>query len=93
MFYKWQGKDLILNIRVQPRAANDAFAEVLDDRIKVRITAPPIDGKANKHLIGFLAKTFKTAKLNISITSGETGRNKQLQIKDPRYLPDSFGTI
>lgn len=93
MFYKWQGKDLILNIRVQPRAANDAFAEVLDDRIKVRITAPPIDGKANKHLIGFLAKTFKTAKSNISITTGETGRNKQLQIKDPRYLPDSFGII
>jgi uncharacterized protein (TIGR00251 family) len=91
VFYKWQGKDLVLNVRVQSRAANDAFAEVLDDRIKVRITAPPIDGKANKHLIGFLAKTFKTAKSNISIISGETGRNKQLQIKNPRCLPDSFG--
>jgi len=90
MFYKWQGKDLIINIRVQPRAANDAFAEVLDDRIKVRITAPPIDGKANKHLIGFLAKAFKTAKSNISIITGETGRNKQLLIKKPQRLPETL---
>ena len=88
MFYKWQDGDLILNVRVQPRASSDTFAETLGDRIKIRITAPPVDGKANKHLVGFLAKTFKIAQSNISIIAGETGRNKQLQIKKPQCLPE-----
>lgn len=88
MFFKWQDDDLILNVRVQPRAANDAFAEHNDEYIRVRITAPPIDGKANKHLIGFLARTFKVAKSSIKLLSGETGRNKRLLIPQPKVLPD-----
>ena len=87
MFYQWQDDDLVLNIRVQPRAANNGFAETLGNYIKLRITAPPVDGKANKHLIAFLAKTFKVAKANVSIISGECGRNKRIKIHQPAYLP------
>ena len=91
MFYSWQDDDLLLNIRVQPRAANDGFAELMGERIKLRITAPPVDGKANKHLITFLAKTFKVAKTDISIISGETGRNKRVRIHRPVQLPAIIG--
>lgn len=77
-------------MRVQPRAASDAFAEHNDEYIKIRITAPPVDGKANKHLIAFLAKTFKVAKSNITLLSGETGRNKRLLIQRPKLLPDAI---
>jgi uncharacterized protein (TIGR00251 family) len=87
MFYQWQDDDLVLNIRVQPRAANDAFAELIGEQIKLRITAPPVDGKANRHLIAFLAKTFKVAKTDISIVSGENGRNKRVKIHQPTHLP------
>ncbi|MCK5263328.1 MAG: YggU family protein [Gammaproteobacteria bacterium] len=90
VFFKWQNDDLILNVRVQPRAANDAFAEYNDEFIKIRITAPPVDGKANKHLIAFLAKTFKVAKSSIELLSGETGRNKRLLIHQPKVLPDAI---
>ena len=90
MFFKWQNDDLILNVRVQPRAASDAFAEHNDDFIKIRITAPPVDGKANKHLVAFLAKTFKVAKSSIELLSGETGRNKRLLIHQPKVLPDTI---
>ena len=90
MFFKWQGNDLILNVRVQSRAASDAFAEHNDDFIKIRITAPPVDGKANKHLIAFLAKTFKVAKSSIKLLSGETGRNKRLLIPQPKVLPEAI---
>ena len=90
VFFKWQNDDLILNVRVQPRAANDAFAEYNDEFIKIRITAPPVDGKANKHLIAFLAKTFKVAKSSIELLSGETGRNKRLLIHQPKVLPDTI---
>ena len=87
MFYQWQGDVLVLNIRVQPRAAADSIAEVLGDQLKLRITAPPVDARANRHLIAFLAKTFKVAKSDISITSGESGRNKRVRILRPARLP------
>jgi len=77
-------------LRVQPKASKDEFAEVLEDRIKLRITAPPVDGKANKHIIKFLAKIFEVPKSNIMIKSGETGRNKKLIIKQPKQLPEQI---
>ncbi len=91
MFFQWQGDDLVLNIRVQPRASSDGFAEELGDRIKLRITAPPVDGKANRHLIALLAKTFKVAKDDISIISGQNGRNKCIKIHQPAHLPEIIG--
>ncbi len=87
MFYQWQDKDLIIDARIQPKASKDSFAEVLDKRIKIRITAPPVDGKANKHLIAFLAKQFKVAKSGVVILSGESGRNKRIRIIQPKQLP------
>ena len=87
MFFQWLGDDLVLNVRVQPRAAGDGFAETLGDQIKLRITAAPVDGKANKHLIAFIAKTFKVAKANVSIISGVSGRNKRIKIHRPAHLP------
>ncbi len=88
MFYQWQDDDLVLNIRVQPRASSDGFAEELGDRIKLRITAAPVDGKANTHLIAFIAKTFRVTKANVSIISGETGRNKRIKVHQPARLPE-----
>lgn len=88
MFFKWQDDDLILSVRVQPRAAHDAFAEYNDEYIKIRITAPPVDGKANEHLIAFLSRTFKVARSSIQLLSGETGRNKRLLIPQPKALPE-----
>lgn len=87
MFYYWENDTLHLFLRVQPKASKDEFAEVLDDRIKCRITAPPVDGKANKHLLKLLSKIFKVPKSNIIIKSGETGRNKHLVIQNPKQLP------
>ena len=87
-FYRWQDGDLILHIRVQPKAANDAIAEIMGEQLKIRITAPPVDGKANKHLKTYLSKLFKVAKTDVEILSGDTGRNKQLIIRQPKQLPD-----
>ena len=87
-FYQWQDGDLILNIKVQPRASKDEFAEVLGNAIKMRITAAPVDGKANQHLIALLAKIFKVPRQQVEICSGETGRNKRIKIINPKQLPD-----
>lgn len=88
MFFQWQGDDLVLSIRVQPRAASDGFAETLGDTIKLRITATPVDGKANKHLIAFIAKTFRVPRANVSIISGQNGRSKRIKIHQPVHVPE-----
>jgi len=74
---------LILNIRVVPRASRNEIAGVQGDALKVRIQAPPLDGKANAYLIKFLSKHWKIPRSNIEILSGETGRNKRLRINRP----------
>ncbi|HRD65878.1 MAG TPA: DUF167 family protein [Candidatus Competibacter sp.] len=85
--YRWDGADLILNVRVQPRASRDEWLAPRDDRIGVRIVAPPVDGKANAHLREFLATLFGVAKSQVTLLAGETGRDKRLRIAGPRRLP------
>jgi uncharacterized protein (TIGR00251 family) len=63
--HAWDGQDLILDLHVQPRASRDEIVGVIGDRLKVRITAPPVDGKANQHLIAYLAKQFRVAKSDL----------------------------
>lgn len=87
-FYHWDNQDLIIQLKVQPKAASDGFAETLGDAIKLRITAPPVDGKANKHLLGWLAKCFRVPKARVILEKGESGRNKRVRIQSPRQLPD-----
>lgn len=91
-FYRWQHGALTLFCHLQPKASRDEFAGVLStdkygDRLKIRITAPPVDGKANAHLIEFLAAQFGVAKQAVSIVSGDSGRHKTVRIENPKHLP------
>ena len=79
--------DLILDVHVQPRAAKDEIVGYHGDRLKIRITAPPVDGKANQYLIGFLAGMFKVPKRNVVLLAGESGRDKRLKIISPKQIP------
>jgi uncharacterized protein (TIGR00251 family) len=85
--YRWEGENLILHTRIQPRASRDQWAEPLQGRFRVRITAPPVDGQANTHLREFLAALFGVAKSQVALLAGETGRDKRLQINAPKRLP------
>lgn len=92
-YYMWHDQNLILNCRLQPKAAQDEFAEVAEGRIKIRITAPPVDGKANKHLIKFLARQFKVPQSSVTIMSGDNSRQKRIQITDPQCLPIALNIL
>jgi uncharacterized protein (TIGR00251 family) len=87
---EWQGEDLILRVRVQPKASRDEICDLQGEALKVRITAPPVDGKANAHLIKYLAKQFGVAKSAITLLSGETGRDKRLRIHAPAKMPEAL---
>ncbi len=68
-------------LRVQPRASRNAVAGVMGEAIKLAITAPPVDGKANQAVIEYLSDLFRVSKSSIVIVSGETGRNKVIAIR------------
>jgi len=89
-FYRWQGDNLLLSCHLQPKASKDELCGLHGDSVKIRITAPPIDGRANAHLIKFLAKQFGVAKGAITIVSGELGRQKRIQIEQPVRLPEAL---
>jgi uncharacterized protein (TIGR00251 family) len=89
-FYQWQGECLILKLKVQPRASRDEFCGPQGDALKLRITAPPVDGKANAHIIAYLAKQFGVAKRDVEIISGEMGRDKRVSIATPKKLPEGL---
>ncbi|MCW5879053.1 MAG: DUF167 domain-containing protein [Anaerolineales bacterium] len=70
-------------IRVTPRAKRNQIVEILpDDTIKIRLTAPPVEGKANAALIAFLAEVLDVPRSHIEIIAGDTGRDKLVSIMD-----------
>jgi uncharacterized protein (TIGR00251 family) len=86
-WYHWEGEELLLNLRVQPRASKDEFVAPHGDHYKVRITAPPVEGKANAHLIKFLSKAFGVSRAQVTLETGESARNKGVRICTPQKLP------
>ncbi len=85
--WRWQDADLILQLYVQPKASRDQWMGLHAGAIKLAITAPPVDGKANAHIQKFLAKAFAVAKSRIDIAKGELNRNKQVRICAPEQIP------
>lgn len=71
---------VILRLHVQPRAAANGVAGLQGELLKLRLTSAPVDGKANKAVIAFLAKLFHLPKSAITITSGLTSRSKTVRI-------------
>lgn len=75
-----KAEGVTLRVRVQPRASQNAVVGRIGDELKVRLTAPPVDGEANKALIAFLADYFGVKKADVEILSGETARGKLVRI-------------
>ncbi len=85
--------DLILRLYIQPKASRDQIVGLHGEELKIAITAPPVDGKANGHLTKYLSKLFKVAKGQIDIEKGELGRHKQVRIHSPGQLPKEVETL
>ena len=71
---------LLLRLLVQPRASSNALAGLQGDQLKLRLTTPPVDGKANKAVIAYLAKTCHLPKSAFTLKSGHQSRSKTLLI-------------
>jgi uncharacterized protein (TIGR00251 family) len=68
-------------VRVQPRASKTEIAGVHGDALKIRLSAPPVDGAANDALVKFLAELFAVARRDVRIVAGETSRSKIVEVE------------
>jgi hypothetical protein len=90
---------ITFSIKVQPRAKKNAITGIVGDALKISLTAPPVDGKANRAVIEFFSGIFKIPRSSITIASGETSRLKVIRISGvdqamvARCLTDAAGNL
>jgi len=70
-----------LEIKVQPRSSKNQIAGKQEGALKIKLTAPPVEGEANQALINFLSAFLKIPKRNINLIKGETSRHKLVEIQ------------
>jgi uncharacterized protein (TIGR00251 family) len=75
-------KDIIIKVYLQPKSSKNEIAGAYRDGIKIRVTAPPSEGKANKALIKLLAKELQIPESHIEILKGHHSREKILRISE-----------
>lgn len=85
--YYFLDGDLYLTLKVIPRASRSEWLGVEDHYIKVKIMAPPVEGKANQAIVKFLSGIFGVAPTYITQISGYTAREKRFRIPNPKKLP------
>ena len=83
-----QGETLVLVVHVQPGAKRTEVAGVHGDAPKIRVAAPPAEGKANAELLRFIAASFGVPRARVALLRGETSRRKTVRIERPARKPD-----
>ena len=88
--------DVVLNLHIQPGAKKTEVAGLHGESLKIRLAAPPVDGKANECLIAFLADRRDMPKSRVELISGASSRAKRIRLHDmtsatvgQRLLPDA----
>jgi len=77
-FLRGNEKEALLDIYVQPKASRNELVGAHQGSLKIRLTAPPVEGEANKECVKFLAKVFGIPKSNVELVQGHKSRQKTL---------------
>ncbi|MBK7685966.1 MAG: YggU family protein [Rhodocyclaceae bacterium] len=80
MWLRDDGGALVLTLHIQPAAKKTEIVGVHGDALKIRLAAPPVDGKANAALIKFIAAQLGVSKNSVTLISGDTARAKRLRV-------------
>jgi uncharacterized protein (TIGR00251 family) len=75
-----RGEAVTFRVRVVPRASRDKIAGIHDGAVRIRLTAPPVEGAANEALVAFLSSVLRVPKRDIELVSGQTARNKVVSV-------------
>lgn len=85
-WFYWRDQALLIHIYVQPRAKENQLVGIHGECLKIRLTAPPVDEKANEALRKFIANYCKVSVSNVIITHGHQSRKKWVKIENPTDL-------
>ncbi|MDO8955159.1 MAG: DUF167 family protein [Gammaproteobacteria bacterium] len=88
----WQDEALLIRLHVQPNAKKTEWIGLHGDRLKLKLHAPAVDGKANQALIKFMAEYFAIKKSQLCLVSGELSRDKLLKI-EPSLTVDNLAIV
>jgi uncharacterized protein (TIGR00251 family) len=67
-------------VKVHPRAKKNAITGIVGDALKLSLTSPPVEGRANEACVEFFAKLFQVSRASVTIAAGETSRNKVIRV-------------
>ena len=84
------GNDLLLEVRVQPRASRTEFGGMVGGRLRVRLNAPPVDGRANAALVEFVAEACDLPRARVTLEKGTTVRDKRLRLHGLASIPPAL---
>lgn len=82
---------LSVKIKVEPRSSKSGIVGLYGDALKVKLTSPPVEGKANKELVEVLAKECGIRKSDVEIVSGKSSKNKLVRIAGIKSITDIIG--
>ena len=86
-FIREHSKGIVFQVFIQPRASKDMIVGLHDDRLKIKVAAPPVDGEANKRCIQFLAKCLSVPRSTLQIISGHNSRKKRILLESAQTTP------
>ncbi len=81
MWIQETSEGVILKVTVQPRGSRNEIAGLQGDALKIKLTAPPVEGAANKLCVEFLAKALKVRKSDVEIIHGQKSRSKKVLVR------------
>jgi uncharacterized protein (TIGR00251 family) len=81
LWTKQTPEGVVFKAFIQPKASRNEIAGLKEDALKIRLTAPPVEGAANSQLTQFLAKSLKVRKSDVVILRGKTSRSKQVLVR------------
>ncbi len=81
LYFRESPEGIIFKIYVQPRSSKNKIAGLLGDALKIKLTAPPVDGAANDMCVRYLAKCLSVSGSRLEIVSGHTGKTKYILLK------------
>jgi len=84
--YRETKNGIAIEVRVEPRSSRKCIAGILGDIVKVKLTAPPVDGAANEQLIEVISEATGIKKSSISIIRGSSSKKKLVEIKGVSFL-------
>lgn len=81
---------ITLTLHVQPGAKQTAIAGLHGDALKIRLAAPPVEGRANEVLLEFIAELFQVPQRNVSLRQGAQSRHKRVEVHASKVNPETL---